>query len=399
MQRLWIISELFPPDETSTACILGEIANVMTQKYDVKVICGPEIYDKRKQLNSDHRFEVSKEVDILRVKGIETDKNTFMGKSLRFAVISYQLFQLAKQKITREDKVLLVTNPAPLVVMISRLKKKVGFDLNVLVHDVFPENIKPAGLKLPTFVYSILKKIFDKAYCGANQLLAIGRDMKQVLEKKVERYEHHPQTIVIENWADLDNVSPQERYEEVNRVDRKVEIEYAGNIGRVQGLQEFLKLLELSKNSQLNFHLWGTGAEETNLTRYVRLHKMKNVKFHGAYFRSKQSDVINSCDIALVTLTKGMFGLGVPSKTYNIMAAGKPVLYIGDSYSEIGLLVKEKDIGYVFDPEDKVSIMKFLSNLTLDRLPELKEKGEKAYKVAVEEYAKPIILNKFVEAL
>lgn len=43
---LWIVTELFPPDETSTAYILGEIANTMASKYQVKVICGPEIYDK-----------------------------------------------------------------------------------------------------------------------------------------------------------------------------------------------------------------------------------------------------------------------------------------------------------------------------------------------------------------
>lgn len=45
---LWIVTELFPPDETSTSYILGEIANAMSKKYQVKVICGPEIYDKRK---------------------------------------------------------------------------------------------------------------------------------------------------------------------------------------------------------------------------------------------------------------------------------------------------------------------------------------------------------------
>lgn len=43
-QILWIVTELFPPDETSTAYILGEVANAMVQKYVVKVICGPEIY-------------------------------------------------------------------------------------------------------------------------------------------------------------------------------------------------------------------------------------------------------------------------------------------------------------------------------------------------------------------
>lgn len=71
-------------------------------------------------------------------------------------------------------------------------------------------------------------------------------------------------------------------------------------------------------------------AEENRLKDYTQSHKMSNVVFHGAYLRSKQSEVINSCDMALVTLTEGMFGLGVPSKTYNIMAAGKAVLFIGE---------------------------------------------------------------------
>ena len=43
IQRLWIVTELFPPDETSTSYILGEIANAMAKKYCVGVICGPEI--------------------------------------------------------------------------------------------------------------------------------------------------------------------------------------------------------------------------------------------------------------------------------------------------------------------------------------------------------------------
>ena len=50
-QRLWIVTELFPPDETSTSYIMGEIANAMIGKYDVGVICGPDVYDKRKQID------------------------------------------------------------------------------------------------------------------------------------------------------------------------------------------------------------------------------------------------------------------------------------------------------------------------------------------------------------
>ena len=56
MKRLWIISEPFPPDETSTGYIMGEIANTFASKYSVSVICGPEIYDKRKKLDLNNQF-------------------------------------------------------------------------------------------------------------------------------------------------------------------------------------------------------------------------------------------------------------------------------------------------------------------------------------------------------
>lgn len=394
-KTLWIISELFPPDETSTAFILGEIANVMASKYDVKVICGPEIYDKRKKTDPNNKFVLNSNIQVTHVKGVDLDKNTFFGKAMRFAVISRQLYQTAKKNIKDGDKVLLVTNPAPVVALISRLRRKRNFDFNILVHDVFPENTIPASLKLTSWAYRLLKNLFDKAYSRADQLIAIGRDMKQVLEQKVALFEHLPKIIVIENWADLDIVSPME----LSMHRDKFVLEYAGNIGRVQGLQAMVEDIKVARNNGMEFHLWGTGAEENSLKEYTQKHGMKNVVFHGAYLRSKQSEVINSCDMALVTLTDGMFGLGVPSKTYNIMAAGKAILFIGESNSEIGLLVKEKNIGYVFEPTDRDGIVKFLSSLSSEKRAEFKELGQRARKVAETEYAKDIILNKFVEAI
>lgn len=392
---LWIISELFPPDETSTAFILGEIANVMAQKYDVRVICGPEIYDKRKQTDPNNKFVLNPEIQVTHVKGVDLDKNTFLGKAMRFAIISRQLYQTAKRSIKEGDKVLMVTNPAPVVALISGLRKKRKFELNILVHDVFPENTASAGLKLSSFVYNTLKNIFDRAYSRADQLIVLGRDMKQVLEQKVARFEPKPQLTIIENWADLDIVSPMQ----LSVHPDPFVLEYAGNIGRVQGLQAMMEDIQKAGNERMEFHLWGTGAEESNLKHFVSHHGMKNVVFHGAYLRSRQSEVINSCDLALVTLTEGMFGLGVPSKTYNIMAAGKAVLFIGELTSEIGLLVKEKQIGYVFEPSDREGIVRFLSELSPEKRVELSKMGKRAREVAEKEYAKEIILKKFVEAI
>ena len=126
---------------------------------------------------------------------------------------------------------------------------------------------------------------------------------------------------------------------------------------------------------------------------------MDNVFFHGPYFRSKQNEVLNACDIALVKLAKNMLGIGVPSKAYNILAAGKPILYIGHPDSEISQVVTENKIGYTFDNDDLNGIRSFLENLQIEDIEELNYMGKKARHLAEEKYAKSIILEKFANSL
>lgn len=373
-QRLWIITELFPPDETSTSYILGEIANTMAKKYCVGVICGPEIYDKRKKLDDNTRFHLDESIVVKRAQGSNFDKNTIIGKTLSFILMSHSLMSLVRKYVRNGDKVLMVTNPAPLVLQMSRLKKSIDFELNILVHDVFPENTVPAGLRLP--MYGFIKRMFDKAYAKADQLIVLGRDMQEVLMKKVEKGSkpkgNSPRISIIENWADIENIKPQPMPE------GKIILEYAGNIGRVQGLDNIINNLPLD----VEFHIYGTGSMENTLKRMNH----PWVFFHGPYFRSQQNEVLAACHIALVTLQDGMYGLGVPSKTYNILASGRPVLFFGPKNSEIERLVRESDIGYCGWPEKW-------------NKAELIEKGKKARELAEKYYSKNIILEKFLNAI
>lgn len=371
---LWIVTELFPPDETSTAYILGEIANIMVTKYNVKVICGPKIYDKRKFLDNNNKFELDSSIEVIRVKGANLDKNTIFGKALSFLLMSKNLYSMCKSKIQKEDKVLMVTNPAPLVLLMSRLRCRIGFEWHVLVHDVFPENTIPAGVKLP--LYSLLKHMFDKAYAKADQLIAIGRDMAYVLDKKVKSVlkgtSKGPEIIIIENWGSINEIRPQPM--PVGRI----RLEYAGNIGRVQGLDRILK--ELPEDVEL--HLYGTGS----MVKTLKNLNLERVFFHGPFLRSQQNDVLAACHISIVTLQDGMYGLGVPSKTYNILASGRPILYIGPKNSEIDMLVREEGIGYCGWPKKW-------------DLEELKNMGKIARVLAERNYSKEMILNKYLQSI
>ena len=369
-KKLWIVTELFPPDETSTSYIMGEIANAMARKYAVGVICGPEIYDKRKKIDTEHKFELHGGVEVHRAEGAGLDKNTAVGKAMSFLLMSKRMMSFVRKYVHEGDKVLMVTNPAPMVPLMAWLKRRIGFELNILVHDVFPENTRPAGLTLPFF--GIFKRIFDKAYASADQLIALGRDMKEVLSRKVSRYNQDLKITVIENWADVINIKPQPF------PDGKIILEYAGNIGRVQGLEKVIEDLP----DDIELHLYGTGAMEEKLKEK----KSDNVFFHGPYFRSQQNNILAACDMSLVTLQEGMYGLGVPSKTYNILASGRPVLFFGPQGSEIDLLVRENRIGYCGWPD------------VWDRNC-LEEMGKRARALAETKYSEKTILDKFLKTI
>ena len=369
LKRLYIISELFPPDETSTSYILGEIANACAREYEVHVICGPEVYDTRKKLDMEHPFALDASVSVHRAKGLGVDKNKAAGKALSFLMMSSRLLRLAREYVKEGDKVLLVTNPAPLVLLMSRLRRKHRFELNVLVHDVFPENTIPAGLHLPAMAYRFIKARFDKAYSRVDRFITLGRDMAEVVRRKAGGI---AEVAVVENWADTENIVP------VPFPEGAIRLEYAGNIGRVQGLDKLVNDLP----EGVEFHLYGTGAMENVL----KAMKHPRLFFHGPYFRSQQKEVLGACHAAIVTLSDGMYGLGVPSKAYNIMAAGRAIIYFGPADGEIGLMVKENKIGYIGWPEKW-------------DLAELAEMGKRARVLAESRYSKPVILEKFLDAL
>lgn len=383
-KTLWVISELFYPEETSTGYIMTEIANALTVKYEVKVICGPEVYDAKKKRDETSKQRLDSSIQLLRVKGIDENKKSSLSRAKKFILISKQLFKVAKKNVKEGDVVFMVSNPFPLILSMAKLKRTRNFRLVMLVHDVFPEGLL-LRFHIKGFIAKLLMNKFNYSYAKADTLISLGRDMCDLLGRKTEG---KTDIVQIENWADIENIHPIER-----RPEKKIVLQYAGNIGRAQGIQEIIEYVKEAKNPQLRFDIWGTGTMEDSLKRYVNENGMQDaVSFKGPYFRSQQEQVLNACDIALVSLNKNMYGRGVPSKTYNILGAGKPVLYIGPANTEIGLMVEEEGVGFAYTNEEKDKIVVFLRTLKPEVLSGM---GSKARAVAEQKYSELLILEKF----
>ena len=89
-----------------------------------------------------------------------------------------------------------------------------------------------------------------------------------------------------------------------------------------------------------------------------------------------------------------MYGLGVPSKSYNIMAAGKPILMIGDERSEISLCIKEYNLGWVVQPNDPELLCSIINEIYNDQST-LDNISKNTRKVAEEVFSKNTILEKY----
>lgn len=393
-ETLWIISELFPPEETSTGYIMGVIANAMTQKYNVKVICGPEVYDDKKKNVNETSHSIDKSIEVLRVPAVKENKSSKLSRIKKFVLMSWNLYRVSRKCIKTGDRVLMVSNPFPLIILMGHLRRKRDFQLSMLVHDVYPEGLY-TDMSLPALAYSLSKKFFDKSYSKVDTLISLGRDMNEVLYAKCYNQKNQPEVITIENWGDVDGIIPRERPD-----DGYIKLQYAGNIGNAQGVKEFIEFLHDANNPIVKLDIWGTGsAEEAIKSKVNELGMDEQVSFKGPYSRNDQIKVLNDADLSIVTLVKGMYGLGVPSKTYNILSAGKPILYIGERGSEIWLTVEENNIGYCFEPEDKKGIVSFIKSLTKNVKPQLTRQGEKARAVVECKYSKDVILKKFITAI
>jgi colanic acid biosynthesis glycosyl transferase WcaI len=314
--------------------------------------------------------------------------------------LSYTFMSIASGILAKGVDVILCVNP-PITVGFSgwllSLSKRSPMVLNI--QDVWPDCIAIIGQLRSRWLYRFFRHLEKFLYERAHRVTVLSEGMRQNLEGKGVK---SSKIAVIPNWADLDTVTPMEKnngFRSMNGLEGKFVTMFAGNIGFISVLDTVLDAAKILKNrSDTLFLIIGEGNAKASLMKKADDMALANVRFISTQPPEVLPQMLAAADVSLVTLDHRLGRLNVPSKAYNIMASGRPVLASVPSDSEIARLVEEAECGVTVPPEDPPALADAI--LKMQSEPnELERFGRNGREYVVKHYSKDKIIRQYRELL
>jgi len=395
-RKIWVFSELYYPEVSGTGYHLTNIAEGLANYFSVSVLCAQPTYSSR-GVRATWR-EVHSGVQIRRCPGTTFDKNVLLLRILNVVTLSLSVFFVAVKSLRRGDQVIVVTNPPTLPFLAAAACALRGAKCAVLIYDVYPEALVAAGIGSPGSPWvRFLDWLHRRLYRSVERVIVLGRDMRTLVQAKINR--PGPPVVIIPNWADLSGIRPSSRSEnpllrELGLLEKFV-IEYSGNMGRTHDLEGLVECARILKGREdVHFLFVGSGAKAAWLNQAVKGEGLKNVTILPPQPRDELHISFTACDIAVISFVPGMAGVSVPSRMYDVIAAGKPILAVADAESELALLIQEEGVGWVVETSMPALIAEAVVNAKSDS-DALRHMGERARRAAEEKYSYDSVIQKF----
>ncbi len=268
------------------------------------------------------------------------------------------------------------------------------------IEDLYPEVLIPTGIvKAGSIADRILNIAATWLLRRVERIIVLGRDMQQRVQHKLLPGDRR--TVVITNWADTGEIVPMPREENelLHRlgISNKFVLQNSGNMQRSMGFEVLLEAMR-QLNGRADTHLLfvGKGARREWLLKEVGRLKLSNVGVLPPQPRGELNTLLNACDVAVISLIPGMSGISIPSRMYNCMAAGKPILAITDADSELAMVVRENQIGWVVPPNDPAKVVDVILEACRNRDRTL-AMGKRAREVAEQQFPFERILQSYKE--
>jgi glycosyltransferase involved in cell wall biosynthesis len=267
--------------------------------------------------------------------------------------------------IPKGTELFLVTNPpfAPFVGYVLNLLRGVRY--HILVYDVYPDALVQFGvIKNRSLLNRLWGKMNRRLFKKAATIYTLSSNMASL----IRQYEPSLSIEVIPNWTDTSLIKPVEKttnpFARQYKQEKKITVMYSGNMGITHAVEKIADLAMAFRNDPLfSFLLIGDGAKKAVVQQLKESRQLENLSILP-YQPSDMLPFSLSCaDIGIVTLSSGAEDLSVPSKTYNLLAAGVALMVIASGDSELARLVRQYGCGVQFEEKDTDEMIGFLQTV------------------------------------
>jgi glycosyltransferase involved in cell wall biosynthesis len=344
MEEILIVSNYYPPEKGAAANRIEQLALKLNQNnYNVTVLCPLGNYPKG-ELFPEYKgkFFVKEMFQNIIVKRLwiypSNSKNIFIRLisilSFTTCIFFYLLFKKTPHKVVVQSPPLLLSFISVFVLWLKRKK------IILNVSDLWPlAAIELKALKKNSLSHKVSLKfelfIYQKATLILGQSNEIITHVRSLIPNKTcYLYQNFPDHAVNQN-----DLIPEIKMEK----EGTIKLFYAGLLGVAQGVLELCKKIEID-HLNIELHIFGDGAERTQIEEFIKQNPSKKIYFYGMLARQDLHEEIKKLDIAIVPLTTRIYG-SVPSKIYEYGALGFPILYFGGGEGET--IVNENQLGWV----------------------------------------------------
>jgi len=341
--KVVVASQHYPPDPSTTAAIMAAIGERVAREAEVLVLSGTAGSAAKAAAGRPQVVEVGNWMP---------GKAALIKRALAELLFTVRMFAALLVKLRRGDVALTVPAPFMLPYAFAAAAKLKGARSVLIMHDLYPDVLIMAGLLKPRSLPArAMRGLNALMFRALDAVVIIGRDT----EKLLLRYRGMTSDKIrfIPNWATLARgvraVDPDNPYR--RPLSARFVVGLSGNLGFTHDpviVFEAARLLRDDRDIHFLLSGWGVGFDQ--LRQMQSEAKLPNVTLVDRVEDDQLEAFLSAADVWIIPYRRNVAGVSVPSRFYNLLAIGRPVILVSEPDAEAALTVIEHDVGWVVEP-------------------------------------------------
>ena len=289
------------------------------------------------------------------------------------------------------DLILYATPPITFSKVVAYIKKRDQAISYLLLKDIWPQGIVDLGvISKKGLIYRYFRKKEKDMYKVSDYIGCMSlANVRYILEEnsflkadKVEVCPNSIEPVLLQEISELDINQMKQKYEIPQN---KTIFLYGGNLGRPQGLDFLLQIIEKCEDNEAFFLIVGDGTEYERIDNYLKSIKSENARLIKYLPKTEFEKLVQISDVGLVFLDRRFTVPNIPSRILSYMQAGSPILAATDSATDIREIIENNEMGYWCENGD---LQMFFSDMKmLKEIKKRKKMGGNGRKCLEEKYS------------